>query len=109
MISELVMFDLPPGISRAEVVAGMREIAPRWRANPDLVRKTFLYDPERGQAGALYLWRRKADAERWHDDAWRRRIVDAYGSAPVIRYFETPVVVDNALQATIEETALTSG
>ena len=109
MISELVMFDLPPGISRAEVVAGMREIAPHWRANPDLIRKTFLYDPERGQAGALYLWKRKADAARWHDAAWRQRIQDAYGSTPVIRYFETPIVVDNALQATVEEVPVTSG
>ena len=105
MISELVMFDLPKGISRAEVVAGMQEVAPRWRANPDLIRKTFLYDPAGGQAGALYLWRRKADAARWHDAAWRKRIVDAYGSEPVIRYFETPLVVDNALQATVAEEA----
>jgi len=105
MISELVMFDLPRGIRRAEVVEGMHEIAPRWRANPDLIRKTFLYDPERGQAGALYLWRKKADAERWHDAAWRQRIRDAYGSDPVIRYFETPLVVDNALGATVAEAA----
>lgn len=103
MISELVMFDLPKGITRAEVVAGMHEVAPRWRANSDLIRKTFLYDAERGQAGALYLWKCRADAERWHDAAWRRRIVETYGSEPAIRYFETPLVVDNALDALVEE------
>ena len=102
VISELVLFDLPEGLSRSEVVQGMREVSPHWRANPDLVRKTFLYDPEAGQAGALYLWPDLASARRAHDDAWRARIRARYGSDPVIRYFDTPIVVDNALGAIID-------
>jgi hypothetical protein len=31
MITEYVLFDLPHGISREEVAAGMHEFAPRWR------------------------------------------------------------------------------
>lgn len=102
MITEYVLFDLPPGISRDEVVAGMREVAPRWRREAALIRKTFIYDPQAGVAGAFYLWHDRAAAEHAHDDAWRQRIHDAYGSVPTIRYFETPLVVDNALDATIE-------
>lgn len=97
MITEYVLFRLPPGITREEVVAGMHEVAPRWRAEPNLVRKTFVYDPPAGQAGAFYLWTDRASAEAAHDEAWRQRIRDAYGSEPEIRYFETPLVVDNAL------------
>ena len=52
MISELVMFDLPEGMTRAEVVQGMREVAPAWRRHPDLIRKTFLYDPANSRTGA---------------------------------------------------------
>lgn len=103
MITELVLFSLPPGITRAEVVQGMRDVAPRWAADPALIRKTFVYDAAAGQAGAFYLWPDRAAAERAHDAAWRQRIVDAYGNAPVIRYFETPLVVDNALGRVIEE------
>jgi hypothetical protein len=102
MISELVMFALPDGLTRDEVVEGMRDVAPHWRANPDLVRKTFLYDAEAGQAGALYLWPDRQSAERAHDEAWRARIRARYGSDPVIRYFETPLVVDNALGAILD-------
>ncbi len=104
MISELVMFDLPAGMTREQVVDGMREVAPSWRRNPDLIRKTFLYDAARSRTGALYLWKNRAAADRAHDDAWRRRVRDRYGSEPVLQYFETPLVVDNALGQTIEET-----
>lgn len=102
MITEHVLFDLPAGISREEVIAGMREVAPHWRAMPDLVRKTFLYDPAANQAGAFYLWHDRAAAERAHDAAWRQRLRDRYGCEPQVRYFETPLVVDNALGETIE-------
>jgi hypothetical protein len=105
MITEYVLFDLPPGITRAEVVAGMREVAPRWRAEAALVRKTFVHDPVANQAGAFYLWTDRAAAERAHDAAWRQRIRDRYGSDPVVRYFDTPLVVDNALGRTIETDA----
>lgn len=103
MISELVLFALPPGLPRETVVQGMKDVAPRWAADPTLIRKTFLYDAAASQAGAMYLWPDRAAAEQAHDAAWRQRIIEAYGSAPVIRYFETPLVVDNALGRVIEE------
>jgi hypothetical protein len=103
MITELVLFSLPQGISREEVVAGMHEVAPRWQTERDLIRKTFIYDAEAGQAGAFYLWKNRASAEAAHADAWRSRIRASYGSDPTIRYFETPLVVDNALGKVIPE------
>ena len=42
------------------------------------------------------LRERKA-AQLAHDDAWRQGIRDKYGSEPVVRCFETPLVIDNAL------------
>lgn len=105
MISELVLFGLPKGIGRDEVIEGMRDVAPHWRSNPDLIRKTFLYDPEAGQTGALYTWKSQAAAQRAHDDAWRARILEKYGSEPFIRYFQTPLIVDNAQGAVIEASA----
>ena len=102
MITEYVLFDLPPGITREQVVQGMREVAPRWRTEPELVRKTFVHDPVANQAGAFYVWTSRAAAERAHDAAWRQRIRDAYGSDPVVRVFDTPLVVDNALGRVIE-------
>lgn len=103
MISELVWFDLPPGMRREEVLQGMREVAPTWRRNAELIRKTFLYDADNARTGALYLWKTRAAADAAHGDEWRRRILEKYGSTPTRQFFETPLVVDNALGETIEE------
>jgi hypothetical protein len=108
MITEYVLFDLPRGISRQEVVAGMHEVAPRWQKEPNLIRKTFVFDAKEKQAGAFYLWKDRASAEAAHDDGWRQRIRATYGSEPQIRYFDTPLVVDNALGELIEERPIRS-
>lgn len=105
MITEYVLFGLPAGITRDEVVQGMRDVAPKWRKEQDLIRKTFVYDPAAGQAGAFYLWKNRQAAERAHDQAWRQGVRAKYGSEPVIRYFDTPMVVDNALNQVIEAPA----
>ncbi len=102
MITEYVLFDLPKGISREEVVAGMHEVAPRWQKEPNLIRKTFVFDELTNQAGAFYLWIDRASAEAAHDESWRHAIRSSYGSEPQIRYFETPLVVDNALGRLVE-------
>lgn len=105
MITEFVLFAIPAGTPREEIVAGMHAVAPRWQSEPELIRKTFLYDPQAGEAGACYLWHHRAAAEAAHGEAWRQRIRDAYGSEPRIRYFETPLVVDNALGRLVVEGA----
>jgi hypothetical protein len=103
MITEYILFDVPRQLTREQIVEGMREVSPKWRATPDLIRKTFVYDAEASQAGAFYLWKNKAAAVQAHGDTWRRGILAKYGSVPQIRYFQTPLVVDNVLQAVIEE------
>lgn len=101
MITEYIVFDLPAGIGRDEVIQGMHEVVPRWLGRPALIRKTFVYDAAANQAGAFYLWENREAAEQAHDEAWRQGIRRKYGSEPVVRYFETPLVVDNALGRTI--------
>ena len=102
MITEYVLFDLPREFSRDDAVATMHEAAPRWLNLPNLVRKTFIYDPAANQAGAFYLWEDRASAEAAHNEAWRQGVRDRFGSEPSIRYFDTPLLVDNALGRIIE-------
>src|ERR1035437_811207 len=102
MITEYVLFSLPAGITRNEVVQGMRDVAPKWRNEKDLIRKTFIYDPAASQAAAFYLWKSRRAAEPAHDPDWRQGRGAKYGSEPLIRCFDTPIVVDNALDRTIE-------
>jgi hypothetical protein len=53
--------------------------------------------------GGVYLWRNMEAARRARNDAWLERVRGTYGSEPVVQYFTTPLVVDNALGQTIEE------
>lgn len=104
MITEIVVFDLPDGMTRDDVVANYRRSAPTWRANPDLIRKNYLFDAETRKAGGVYLWHSIDAAKRARDDAWLDRVRRTYGSEPVVQYFATPLVVDNALGQTLETT-----
>jgi hypothetical protein len=88
MITEIVLFKLPAGMTREEYFRRARENAPTWAANPALVRKNYLYDAEGGYGGGAYLWPSIADAQQWHGAAFT--------------YYETPVVVDNRARDIIE-------
>ncbi len=103
MITEIVTFGIPDGTTREEVVANFRRSAPGWRANPDLIRKNYLYDAETRRAGGVYLWRSMEAARRARDAAWLDRVRRTYGSEPTVQYFETPLVADNAVGETIDE------
>lgn len=101
MITEIVTFKLPTGMTRDDVVANFEKTAPNWRANPDLIRKNYLVDADQGVAGGVYLWKERAHAEKWHGEAFRAKVKEVYGSEPEFRYFETPIVVDNVASAIV--------
>ena len=95
MITEIVTFDLPKEMTREQILANFRDSIPRWRDNPDMIRKHMIFDLEKRKAGGVYLWNSVTDAKRWHDDSFRDRVKTLFGGEPSYQYFETPVVVDN--------------
>jgi hypothetical protein len=95
MITEIVTFKLPTGMTYDDVVANFEKTAPNWKVNPDLIRKNYLVDARKGIAGGVYLWKEKAHAEKWHGEAFRQKVKETYGSEPTIQFFDTPIVVDN--------------
>ena len=96
MITAIVNFRLPDGTNAAEAARMFRESAPRYRGVPGLVRKYHVFG-EDGTGGGVYLWESREAADALYTDAWREMIRQRYGATPSIRYFETPVIVDNAL------------
>lgn len=105
MITEIVLFDLPAGMTREKMIALFRESIPRWQQNPDMIRKHMVYDLKSGKGGGVYLWNSVDEARRWHDESFRARVLAAFGSAPTYQYFETPVIVDNAAHDVMVEAA----
>ena len=44
MITEIVTFTLPEGMTPEDAAANFEKTAPTWRGNPDLIRKNYLLD-----------------------------------------------------------------
>lgn len=96
MITAIVNFDLPEGMSGAQAKEMFEASAPRYETVPGLVRKYYLFDAESGTGGGVYLWRDRASADALYEGAWRDTIRERFGSDPRIAWFETPVIVDNS-------------
>ena len=95
MILELVEFKSPPGWNRAQVLENARQVAPRWRANRELVLKHFLLSTDGKTGGGVYLWPSIEAAQRAHNDVWRQSVIKRTGAPPSIRYFDLLLRVDN--------------
>jgi len=104
MIVELVTFRLPEGWTRAQELDAARAAVPKWTANPDLVRKHFLWGlgEDAGTGAGLYLWPSIEAARRAHDDEWRAAVKRRTGHEPTIRYFDLMTIVDNERGAVTE-------
>lgn len=98
MITAIVRFKLPSTVTRDEATALYKSSMPKYQGLPGLVRKYYLFD-EQGVGGGVYLWESRAAAERVYTKEWRSMIAARYGAEPEITYYETPVIVDNASDA----------
>ena len=95
MIAALVQFSLPQPISRATAKGIFLSTAPRYRDTPGLLRKYYILTENGATAGGIYLWRSRQDAESLYTVDWQKFILDKYGAAPSVTYFDSPVLVDN--------------
>jgi hypothetical protein len=89
---------LPPTVKAGDAAELFKDSAPKYRGLAGLVRKYYLYN-ESGIGGGVYLWESRAAAERVYTAEWKKMIADRYGTEPEISYYDTPVVVDNAIDA----------
>ena len=97
MITAMVQFKLPQPISRSQAREKFSETAPKYREIAGLIRKYYLLSEDGGTAGGVYLWESREAAKGLYTDAWRNFVLEKYGVLPSVSYFETPVVVDNAV------------
>ena len=61
---------------------------------PGLRRKNYIADIENNTAGGVYTFDSMQDAKNWFDEDRVNWITDRY-SKPEIKFYESPVVVDN--------------
>jgi hypothetical protein len=102
MITEIVLWRLPAGMTREDVTTKYRASVPTWQGNPALIHKAFLFDEASRRVGGVYLWKTIEAAEQAHGPAFVDRIVANFGARPDFQYFETPIVIDNAARRVVD-------
>jgi hypothetical protein len=105
MIAEIVLWKMPEGMSREEILTKFRASVPTWQANPNLVHKAFLFDESSRRGGGVYFWKNIDAAKQAHGQAFQDRIKSVFGASPEFQYFDAPVVIDNASKQVIDSAA----
>jgi hypothetical protein len=94
MIIAIVYFNLPEPMSVDKARQVFEASAPGYQNIDGLQRKHYLVAEDGTNAGGIYLWDSKAQAEALYTQEWSHRLAARYGSAPMVRYYESPVQVD---------------
>jgi len=94
MILTIVRFPGATTESLEEATEIFAESAARYLEVPGLLGKAYLRS-EDGTVGAVYWWTNRADAEARFTSGWLEGVTMKYGSAPIVEFCDTPVVVDN--------------
>jgi len=93
-VATLVTIKIPPGITRPMLDGGFKQAVPVYEKVPGLISKYFIVNGDR--FGGMYLWKSRASAEAWFNDAWREKAKATYGSEAQLTYFDAPVQIDNS-------------
>src|SRR5579885_640603 len=95
MITSITRFQLPHGVPIEAVKNGFREVAPKFKNPPGLLRKYFLISQDGKTGGGVYLWNSMEEARTFSEGVLRQMIKSKFQVEPSIEYFDAPVIVDN--------------
>ncbi len=102
MITAIVLYPLPPQISKQDCEAHFHMIAPGFREVKGLLSKHFIWNVEGKIAGGVYQWTSLREAKDFYSGPWLEGIVERYGEEPSIEYFEVFAKTDNQAE-TVEK------
>src|SRR5262249_44931163 len=94
MITAIVRFQLPKGMTLEDAKLIYEKSTPNYQGAPGLIRKYYLFGQDKIRGG-VYLWQSREAADTMYSPAWKKMITERYCASPEIDYYETPVIVDN--------------
>lgn len=95
LITVVTRFQLPAGVTAAQIRAAFDEVAPRFRNVPGLVRKQFLRSKDCRTAGGVYLWNDEQAARAFMNERVAPMIREKFHVDPAIEFYDSPVIVEN--------------
>jgi len=89
-------YDVMEGKSRQDLVDAARADAEDYLGIRGLIRKSYGISADNKTVVEFYLWKAKADADKFFDREWDGAASRRWESAPMTRQdFEVPVIVDS--------------
>ncbi len=73
---------------------GFRKAIPTYAAIEGLLFKYFTYQKKARTFGGIYLWRSKAEAEKWYNEKWFALVRTRYGAEAQLEYFTVTSLTD---------------
>lgn len=99
MIAVLILFPTEGALTIEEATERFNTTAPNYRGRDGLHSKAYIYEQGGQELGGFYLWESREAADAMYTDAWKAKATGIYGVAPVIRYFDVPVHIENSVAA----------
>jgi hypothetical protein len=101
MITATVRYKLPSHIDEGACREHFHRIAPGFQQVEGLISKHFIWSAS-GWAGGVYQWETIERARAFYGGPWRQGIIERYGMAPEIEFYEVFALTDNA-RGTVEQ------
>lgn len=95
MIVTIVTFNLPAAKTLDEATELFKGTAPKYQSVKGLLRKNYWISEDGREAGGIYVWSSRQDADNLYTADWKKFVEGKYGAPPVIRYVNSPVMIDN--------------
>ena len=94
MIIAVVTFKIDKELTNYVLKDKFLETSTLYKDTPGLIRKNYICDTSKNLAGGVYCFNNKENAKSWFDKDRVKWITERF-SAPDIKFYENPVVVDN--------------
>ena len=94
MIIAVVTFNVDKELTSSVLKKKFLETSPIYKDTPGLIRKNYICDTSKNLAGGVYCFNNIENAKSWFDEDRINWITERY-SKPEIKFFATPVLVDN--------------
>jgi len=95
-------FKVPGGTSKQDLINTINASAHTYQGIPGLIRKYYGIAEDGQTLVGIYLWKSKADAERFYTPAWIAMVTQRWNAPPVRLQWDTPMVVESAEQRLVK-------
>jgi heme-degrading monooxygenase HmoA len=98
MICAIVEYKVKEGMAESEIIEMFKNAGQMFQDTPGLHKKYFCFEKGTQNALSFYLWESREAAEDLFTDELKEEFVKMSGYAPVIRYVEPVLVIDNDIE-----------